>query len=94
MLVENLLIKRVSEVQNGTSETTGKPWANRNLLLTFEDEFGEGYINTVVSEDVWRRLGFHEGQVVSLNLRFRTNKFRSGFISNDIRVFIPQTQKS
>lgn len=89
MLVENILIKKVGDVHKGESKTTGNPWANRNVLLSFEDEFGEGYINAVVKEDVWNQLGFHEGQTVSLNLRFRTNRFSSGYIANDIRIIDP-----
>ena len=90
MILENIKIVKVGAERNGTSPTTGKPWANRNLLLGFEDETGESYINVVVSTADWERLGFCEGQTVSLNLRFRTQKFLSGFIANDIRVFIPQ----
>ena len=86
MLVENIKIVKVGDVRNGTSSTTGKPWASRNILLAFEDETGESYINAVVDEEVWRQLGFAEGQVVSLNLRFRTRRFLNGFVSNDIRI--------
>lgn len=89
MLLENVLIKRVRSC-SGTSESTNEPWANRNLLLTFKDETGENYINAIVSEDVWQRLGYKEGQLVSLNLKFRTKALPSGFIKNDIRVFIPK----
>ena len=93
MLVENIKIITVSDVRKGKSKTTGRPWANRNVLLSFEDEFGEGYINAVVEDDVWNQLGFHEGQTVSLNLRFRTNRFSSGFIANDIRIIDPLNQQ-
>jgi len=86
MKVENILIKKVGEVKSGTSETTGKEWASRNILLAFEDETGESYISAAVDEDVWKSLGFQEGQAVSLNLKFRTKRFMSGFICNDIRI--------
>ena len=86
MLVENIKIVKVGEVRNGTSTTTGKPWSNRNLLLAFEDETGESYINAVVKTADWEQMGLYEGQTVSLNLRFRTKPFKSGFIANDIRI--------
>ena len=86
MKVENILIKKVGEVRSGTSETTGKKWASRNILLAFEDETGESYISASVDEDVWKALGHQEGQAVSLHLKFRTKRFASGFISNDIRI--------
>ena len=89
MLLENILIKKVKG-NSGTSESTNEPWANYNLLLVFEDESGKNYINAVVDEDVWQQLGYEEGQVVSLNLRFRTKTLFSGFVKNDIRVFIPK----
>ena len=86
MKVENILIRRVGEVKSGTSETTGKKWVSRNILLAFEDETGESYISAGVDEEVWKSLGFQEGQTVSLNLKFRTKRFMSGYISNDIRI--------
>ncbi|MBR6032993.1 MAG: DUF3127 domain-containing protein [Bacteroidaceae bacterium] len=93
MLVENILIKRVGDVKSGTSDTTGKPWASRNILLAFEDETGESYISATVDTDVWNRLGYAEGQTVSLNLRFRTRRFLNGFVANDIRILDPQNPK-
>lgn len=90
MILENILIKRVGDEKTGTSETTGKPWASRNILLAFEDETGESYINAAVDSEVWKSLGFVEGQTVSLNLRFRTRRFLNGFVSNDIRIVNPQ----
>lgn len=90
MILENILIKRVGDEKTGTSETTGKPWASRNILLAFEDETGESYINAAVDSEVWKSLGFVEGQTVSLNLRFRTRRFLNGFVSNDIRIINPQ----
>lgn len=92
MLLENILIKMVGDVKNGISETTGKPWASRNILLAFEDETGESYINAAVDSEVWSRLGYAEGQTVSLHLRFRTRRFLNGFVSNDIRIVSPQSE--
>ena len=86
MLVENITIKRVSDVHEGTSETTGKKWANRIILLAFEDETGESYISAAVDKAVWDSLGFEEGQQATLHLRFRTKKFLNGYVSNDIRI--------
>ena len=86
MLVENIKIVKVGDVRNGTSSTTGKSWASRNVLLAFEDETGESYINAVVDEDVWKQLGFAVEQIVSLHLKFRTKRFLNGFVSNDIRI--------
>ena len=86
MKVENILIKKVGELRSGTSETTGKKWASRNILLAFEDETGESYISAAVEEDVWKALGHEEGQTVSVNLKFRTKRFSSGVIANDIKI--------
>lgn len=90
MFVKNILIKRVGDEKTGTSETTGKSWASRNILLAFEDETGESYINAAVDSEVWKALGHAEGETVSLNLRFRTRRFLNGFVSNDIRIVQPQ----
>ena len=62
MLVENIKIVKVGEVRSGTSTTTGKPWSNRNLLLGFEDETGESYINALVNTADWEQMGLHEGR--------------------------------
>ena len=90
MFVKNILIKRVGDEKTGTSETTGKSWASRNILLAFEDETGESYINAAVDSEVWKTLGHAEGETVSLNLRFRTRRFLNGYVSNDIRIIAPQ----
>ena len=86
MKVENILIKRVGEVKKGTSLATGKEWASRSVLLAWEDETGESYINAAVDDDVWKKLGYKEGDIASLYLRFRTRKFQSNYVSNDIRI--------
>ena len=93
MLVENILIKKVGEEKTGTSETTGKTWTSRIILLAFEDESGESYISAAVDSDVWRSLGFVEGQTVSLSLRFRTRRFVNDYIANDIRIVKPSNQQ-
>ena len=89
MLVNNLLVKRVSEAK-GTSQATGNEWKKKNVLLEFEDEFGTSYINAGCDVEFWEALGFAEGQVVSLNLKFRTKVFPNGFVANDIRIVSPQ----
>jgi len=86
MLVENILIKKVGEVQSGTSQATGEEWANRCIILGWEDETGNSYINAIVDEGVWQQLGHKEGDTVSLNLRFRTRPLKSNFIVNDVRI--------
>ena len=86
MLIKNIRIKRFGDVRTGTSQATGNSWASRNILLEWEDETGTSFINAVVDDNVWGQLGFQEGQTVSLNLRFRTKPFKSGFVSNDIRI--------
>lgn len=86
MKVENIKVQLVGSLNQGISSTTGKSWANRNILLAFEDEDGEGYINAVVDEDLWKSLGYKEGDIATLNLRFRTRKFSNNFIKNDIRI--------
>jgi len=90
MLVENITIKRVGEVVSGVSPTTGKAWTSRSILLGWEDETGEGYIHAQVDNDVWKSLALQEGDKATINLRFRTKAFRSGYITNDIRIINPQ----
>lgn len=90
MELSNIKIISVSETKRGISTTTGKPWASKSILLGFEDETGESYVFAQVDEDVWNGLGFQVGDVVTLNLKFRTRKFSTGFIANDIRIINPQ----
>ena len=93
MLVENIIIKKIGEVQRGTSQATGNEWANRNIILGWEDETGNAYINAIVDDEVWQKLGHKEGDIVSLNLRFRTRPLKSNFVVNDIRIINPQIAK-
>lgn len=86
MKLSNVKIATVSEVQSGTSKTTGKRWSSRAVLLAFEDETGENYLSAAVDADVWERLGFEEGQTVDLFLRCRTKRFNNNFLANDIRL--------
>ena len=89
MELSNIKIISVSETKSGKSTTTGKPWASKNILLGFEDETGESYIFAVVDENVWNSLGFVVGQIVTLNLRFRTRRFQSSYVANEIRIVEP-----
>jgi len=86
MKLENILIKRVGDKRSGTSETTGNEWANRDIILAFQDETGDSYICANVDEEVWNKLGLKEGSIASVNLQFRTKKFKSGFIGNEIKI--------
>lgn len=86
MILSNIKILSVSETMSGTSATTGKSWATKNILLGFEDETGESFIRTQVDEDVWQSYGLQAGSIATVNLKFRTGKFRSGFVYNDIRI--------
>ena len=86
MKVNNFLIKKVGEVRKGISQATGNAWAARNILLAWEDETGESYINATVDDDVWQSLNLREGDTASLTLRFRTKPFQSGYVANDIRI--------
>ena len=89
MLFNNLLIKRVERKQ-GVSESTGNEWQSIVVIFEFVDEFGKSYISALVTPDEWQALGYQEGQVVSLNLRFRTKPSFRGFVSTDIRIKNPQ----
>ena len=86
MKVENLTIKKVGELKTGVSQATGNKWAIRSILLTWEDETGESYMCAIADDDVWKSLGYSEGDTATLNLRFRTKPHMSGYVSNDIRI--------
>ena len=90
MKVENILIKKVGEVHEGTSAATGEKWKNRHIVLSWEDEFGTAYLNAVVDEELWQSLGYKEGDIATLNLRIRTKAYANGFVANDIRIKNPQ----
>lgn len=92
MRLENIKIVSVGVERTGTSSTTGKQWKQRDILLGFEDETGESYISAQVDGDLWTRLGLYQGQVASLNIRFRTKLFKSGWVANDIRIVEPKAE--
>jgi hypothetical protein len=92
MLLENIKILTVGPVARGTSTTTGKSWASRSILLGFEGETGEGYLCAAVSEDIWDRLGYRQGDIANLHIRCRTRRFNNGFLANDLRIVLPENQ--
>ena len=79
----------ISEKAEGKSATTGKAWTSRSVLLTFEDETGQSYINAQTSEDVYLSLGLREGLETELSLKFRTNRWRNGYVESCIRIVDP-----
>ena len=79
-------IAKVSEPHEGISETTGKPWAQRNVILAFNDKEGDEYVMAGVDEDVWQSLGLKEGEEATIRLRFFTKKMMSNFVRNIIRI--------
>ena len=83
-------IAKVDDVQRGTSDTTGKEWAQRRVLLSFNDEEGDEYISGGVDEDIWNRLGLQEGQEATVRLKFYTRKQMSGYVSNIAKLVNPQ----
>jgi hypothetical protein len=83
-------IAKVDDVKKGTSDTTGKEWAQRRVLLSFNDEEGDEYISVGVDEDVWQQLDLQEGQEATVRLKFFTKKQMSGFVSNHVRLVNPQ----
>ncbi|MBQ6192196.1 MAG: DUF3127 domain-containing protein [Bacteroidaceae bacterium] len=92
MFLEKIKIVTVGDVKSGVSTTTGKPWATRNILLGFEDETGESYLSVAVDSDVWQRLGYAQGDIANLHIRFRTRRFNNGFLANDLRIVSPENQ--
>ncbi len=92
MKFQNVKIITVGDVRSGISQSTGKPWASRTILLGFEDETGESYLTANVDEDVWQRLGLEQGQVADVRLRMRTRRFNNGYVANDIRIIEPKNE--
>lgn len=85
MIVE-AKIANVSDLTEGTSATTGKKWAQRRVLLSFNDEEGDEYISVGVDEDIWQRLGLQIGQEANVRLKFFTRQQMSGYVSNNVRM--------
>ena len=88
MIIQAKVIN-VSQTVTGKSATTGKDWANKGILLGWEDEDGEQFIRAQVTEKVWiEDYGNPEvGKVLLFALRFRTiQSRRSDYVFNDIRI--------
>ncbi len=83
-------IAKVDDVKKGTSDTTGKEWAQRRVLLSFNDEEGDEYISVGVDEDIWESLGLQEGQEATVRLKFYTRKQMSGYVTNVAKFINPQ----
>ncbi len=92
MIVKAKLAK-VGEPREGISETTGKPWAQRNVVLSFNDEDGDEYIMVGVDENVWQKLGLQEGEEATMHLRFFTKRMMTGYVKNIIRIINPNNQQ-
>ena len=88
MLLAKIAI--VSDLTEGISATTGKKWAQRRVLISFNDEEGDEYISVGVDEDIWNRLGLQEGQEATVRLKFYTRKQMSGYVSNIAKLVNPQ----
>ncbi len=88
MIIQAKLIN-VTQTVTGKSATTGKEWANKGILLGWEDEDGEQFIRAQVTEKIWMEdYGNPEvGKVLAFALKFHTIKSRSSdYVFNDIRI--------
>ena len=82
-------IAKADKPQEGISATTGKKWTLRRVLIAFNDETGEEYISAGVDEEVWQRLGLHEGMETTIHLKFFTRQSMSGYVTNHVRIVEP-----
>ena len=87
-------IAKVDDVKKGTSDTTGKEWAQRRVLISFNDEEGDEYISVGVDEDIWESLGLQEGQEATVRLKFYTRKQMSGYVTNIAKFINPQNAQA
>ena len=83
-------IANVGDLAKGKSATTGKEWAQRRVLISFNDEEGDEYISAGVDEDVWQSLGLQVGQEANVRLKFYTRRQMSDYVSNNVRIVSPQ----
>ena len=79
-------VKRVGEVRTGTSKTTGKNWAIRDVLLNWTDEAGESYISASIDANLWAGQGIEVGDTIQVELHFYTKLLPSCKIANEIRI--------
>ena len=80
------IVKRVGEVRTGTSKTTGNKWAIRDLLLSWNDETGENYVNATIDAERFAGSAIEQGRTVQAELNFHTKLLPSGAVVNEIRV--------
>jgi hypothetical protein len=86
MIIQAKVIN-VSKTFTGKSATTGKDWANKGILLGWEDEDGEQFIRAQVAENIWHEYALQVGDVGCIALRFRTiQSCKSNYVYNDIRI--------
>ena len=86
MKFENLQVKRVGELKTGTSKTTGKKWAFRDILLSWNDEAGENYISATIDAECFAGSGIEQGNTVQAVLAFYTRLLPSGAVANEIKL--------
>ena len=86
MKLNNILVKRVGELKTGTSKTTGKAYANRDILLGWTDETGENYIRATIDAGLLAGSGIEAGNTVQVELSFHTFLTSSGIVANEARV--------
>jgi len=86
MKFENLQVKRVGELKTGTSKTTGKKWAFRDILLSWNDEAGENYISATIDAECFAGSGIEQGSTVQAVLAFYTRLLPSGAVANEIKL--------
>ena len=86
MIIQAKVIN-VSKTFTGKSATTGKDWANKGILLGWEEEDGEQFIHAQVAENIWHEYALQVGDVGCIALRFRSIQSRkSNAVYNDIRI--------
>ena len=86
-------IAKVGELREGLSETTGKPWSQRRILLAFNDDEGDEYLMVGVDKDVWQNLGIQEGEEATVHLKFYTKRYLTDYVKNIIRIVQPSTEE-
>ena len=79
-------VKRVGELKTGTSKTTGKKWAIREILFSWTDEAGENFVSATVDGDLFTGQGIDAGSTIQVELTFHTRLLPSGAVANEVRV--------
>lgn len=86
MKFENLQVKRVGELKTGTSKTTGKKWAIREILLSWTDDTGENFVSATVDGELFAGSGIEAGSTIQAELSFFTRLLTSGAVANEVRI--------